>query len=1074
VNNFPPAISPLCTSCLIKNRIGCRAVPPKLHAKERVLKYMFIGDSPSASDESTGCQLTSESGRYLIDTAQKFGINPDDCVFTTCSLCASRPNLASEIATTTVEEAIYCLPHSLELIWQYRPKVVIAVGGVASKALTKQSSTTKSRGLWFPINKDLIEQFPLTKTDVACKEYFDSLKVFVILHPSYVLRNESVGNSTEYFELDLKNLVRTVDNVFEETTFDYHWINDVDVWYEYVNAVINLYKSGQIECVACDTEISAEMGDSGKVGLMPYDVRNRILSVQFSHKPGSAVALMLNHKDSRFNQEPEFSQVVEKLRELLTTVPVVGQNFIFDALNLKNRLGITGIKLAGDTMLLEHWVGMGTGERRGLNALGMKYVGGQGHKTPALEWERMNEGKFLEDMPLDILLNYSAGDADITLRVYEAQKKILQDEDRWQAYQDFYAKNWGVMFDLMWNGMPVDKESLDRLNVEYPKRIKQTQSDINKNVFVIDWMERRRAEHNAEAEAYNLTIPEGSRKRRHIIYQTPLEWSDDPEHWFNAGSWQQVQDLWMVSMRIPTQYMEDLDKSEQCIKCGKKPKSCKCPYKEIQEVPQTNSNNRKIILEYLNDWRGKHETRLKALFDCQGTNQVEFDQSIDAVQVFAEMIKTIELISDYKKMEKMHGTYVAGIYPVIPDKPKEGEPWEPNQRCFSLYRPICQFPPPWTIHPTYHMDGTDTGRLSSSDPNGQNFPKMRMDKNANIKEPYISRWRGKGGIILQPDYSQIEVRVMVMEAKELDLAKAINEGRDIHTYVTSRVYSIPEESVTKALRSPTKTITFGILYGQGVSSLAYDLHIAVEEAQKLVDDFFRQMPLVKKFIDKQHKQVKSMGYVTTRFGRRRYIPYIRDERRAMVNKAYRDAVNTPVQSIASDLCWSAMARINETSRRIGLTAIPYSIIHDSQTFDVAPGQFMDMINLMYFEMVRRPYLIYPWVICKPEAAFDLGAGWGKLVEAQLIFTPDVCISNKLILSGKEPYVKDLLSEIEVGGNIFQTEYIGAHPKPEEAATGQFQARIIMDEKPPVCRLKNEVLVVYNKDGSIKETIGAKL
>jgi hypothetical protein len=476
---------------------------------------------------------------------------------------------------------------------------------------------------------------------------------------------------------------------------------------------------------------------------------------------------------------------------------------------------------------------------------------------------------------------------------------------------------------------------------------------------------------------------------------------------------------------------------------------------KVGKEPKTNRHNRKIICHYCQvtsqEWtkaaneNGDHDSRLRAFY-------------------YGAAAELMELIDELKVLSKMFGTYVKGIYPLIIDKPDFDEDQDPRNRCNPLYKELGDWPLPWSIHPSYHLSGTETGRLSSSDPNGQNFPKGRMDPEANVKEHYISRWEGQGGIIVQPDYSQIEVRVMVMLAGEEQMAAAINAGEDIHRFVASLVHNCKPGEVTKEQRGRVKTVTFGIIYGQSIGALAQALGIPKTEAQAIQDDLFARCPKLKAFMDAQRAFVKEYKRVFTPFGRMRWLPHVDSTDKGERGKADRDSVNTPIQSAASEMCAMAFGRTWKALQEVGIPSYPYSIIHDSLGFDVGPGYWFDVIELQYYQMVWKPYELWPNLITvKPEADFDIGAGWGREIEGKLFFDEEGEMDhNRICFAGPEDYITRLLGEIETGGQRYDVLYQGTHRNEVEAKDGKVEAEIRVDRPDPIFIVENRKLKTLRK------------
>lgn len=1112
-------VTSLCYSCPIAQKLNaCRAVYPRFPSKEA--KYFFLAEAPGKTEEEEGEVLVGDAGQKFRETLEKANIDLEDCFLTNAAWCAPRSSPSTfKIDTPRADEVLHCLPHSLHYIRQLRPKVIVAMGAVAYQALCgkppKGKTITKSHGSWITLDLSVFlryqvmwmwlsevgkyeelewstdervqaQQITWAKENGYDESWIDT-PVFLSVHPSFVVRS-GPGRWEESFYFDLVKLRAAVEgteggrSIFEEQAAQvqasveqaqqkYRWINSVEELEQYVNETIYYYENGNLEVIACDIEtvtppIPGLKKGNQVISLFPYDPRTRVLCVQFSRFKDEAVAIMVNHKVSVFNEPVAFGQLRHHLKRLVETIPQVGQNYIFDSHVWQTFFGIKDIKVVGDTLLMDHWFNAGSNLAHDLDSLGARYVsGGELHKQGWKDWENDHPGATMEDAPLEILLGYSAGDADVTLQVYYHLRGQLQAQGRWQAYYDLHHgvhNGWEVINDLEFSGMPVDQESLDRLNEEYPRRILECHKAINEVPYVVVLNQQKLETTNAKIREHNddieNLIASGKKTRKRPKQElTYDDYMGNTDNWFNPGSVQQVTALWRDIMHIPFEQIEDLEYNDDCPRCKRAPCRCK-RNKYVHQKPSTNEHNRKVIRKTFSFW----SKQWKELADVE--QDPEKKQQYASTAGNCALVSQVLLLQDtYKKMTKMYGTYVNGIYPLIIDKPKPSQLWDPKERCFPLYKPYADFPAPWKIHGSFLMHGTETGRLASRNPNCQNYPHRNADPDANVKLPYVSRWKGKGGIILQPDYSQIEVRVMVMMCQDEVIAAQINEGKDIHKVVASMVHKVAYEDVTKELRGPCKQITFGILYGQGIGTLAQDLQIPYKEAQDLQERFFAQLPKVKVFVEQQKEFLRRNGYVESLFGRRRYIPNIHEADEGKRAEAERMAVNSPIQSTASDLCWSAYGRSWKHIQEVGIEAYPYSIIHDSQSFDVSPGRWLDVAELQYYHMVYEPYEFWDWISVKPEADFDIGAGWGRLVGMKVGFdneqNPD---HNTVTLVGPRADIEALCEEFVNAGEKFQVLEDQEHPDKNEAELGVWWRKLYVERPDPICWLEGRKLVTRKK------------
>lgn len=1451
----------LCESCPLAIRKGFKSpVNPKWHARSS-LKYMFVSESPGYEEERQGETLVGKGGQLIRKKIVKAGISLDDCLFVSSCLCSSK-GFNDRFSPPIEEEFLHCIPHAINLIRRYRPGIVISLGGTSLSVLHKSKNkvkvttahgkilslkvTTKERILVFKswaedYNVDIssLDLSVVTDNDIdffmeskaiplGYDEQWVKTPIMPIVHPSFVLREGENGRWSESVDFDLQEAYFRVEGNKEDISGskNYRWINSVHELEEFTNTIISKFQSGEIKFASCDIETSEELGDAKKVGLIPLDLRNRIITIQFTYENDSGVSIMVNHRDSVFNNASNFAILRNCLVRIFENVDIVGQNFQFDAKTLRCRLGIKKFRLVGDTMLMFHWISAGTGLSLGLNDIGARFLGTGRHKKDSHEWRERNPNGTFEDMPLDLALQYSCldgdsrvqiedgswekistlvkrkycgkvksfdftngkvvnrsvinwfrqevrqkewfkiitrnteyrsgspigpvltpdhqvltnrgkvrvdeikigndsiltaertfskdqlsvfigsilgdggyergscnkkagfrfgqglehkeyaewkalvfekflpkrlktrhdgyirfslpfssyiyelskeyptwsqnkhryrkaiitekllvslgdlglavwyqddgclvgsggkktssriycsklleeeinillkwankkfgsgvsysirgrflqftglsfekfhetidryihpsmaykgittvgrelpnlwedggpfydtiiktipykrgirggggvrycltvektgnfltqigfvsncGDTDVTFQCYKIIKDQLQKEGRWNNYFDhFHGVHgvWDVVYNLEWSGMPVNKVVLDHLATIYPEIIMNYLVDLHKNPFVLHFLENKRRKYNEEIDAKNAEVEEHNKvleeevqkytewknkvkegtlsvldsglvikrpSKRPKKYKEKIpdlnEWVKDQKKWFNPESYVQVLNMWKTSLSLPWGEIYGVEYSD--IDDKKNPNA-------VGEVPKTNSHNREVLINFSNK-------KLNEAIASKDQNAIEYWKCVNSL---------MNSLETYKSSSKSYGTYVKGIYPFIIDKPGEKDDWNPNSRCFHLYTPYADFPRPWTLHPSYHLAGTETGRMSSSDPNGQSFPsEAKIKEDANVKSCYVSLHEGKGGIIVQPDYSQIEVKGLVMISGEKEMEDAINAGEDIHMFVASLVNGCPIEDISSEMRKGVKTITFGIIYGQSIPAMAQILGIPNEEAQDIQDRLLSRFPNIKRFIEKCQREAIENEKVSIPTGRVCFLPHIRSDTRGEVNKALRNAVNAPIQGFASDLCAQAFGRSWKKIQIAKLDALPFSTVHDSQSFDTGPGCFFDVIEIQYYEMVMAPSRFYSWITLRPDADFDVGVNWGSMVGSKLFPNKDGSLDhNRIDLIGKENRINPVLKEMVTGGDDIRVLDYSPHPQKKEADKGVKVCQIYVERKNPV-------------------------
>lgn len=290
----------------------------------------------------------------------------------------------------------------------------------------------------------------------------------------------------------------------------------------------------------------------------------------------------------------------------------------------------------------------------------------------------------------------------------------------------------------------------------------------------------------------------------------------------------------------------------------------------------------------------------------------------EVLRALADKHKLPKLLLEYRQLTKLKNTYIDAL-PLLIDK-KTGK-----------------------IHTTFNQTGTETGRLSSSNPNLQNIP-IKTDIGRKIRSAIIASEKNR--YLLSCDYSQIELRILAHLSKDEHLISAFLKEKDIHKATASLIYGIEEKDVSEEMRETAKRVNFGIVYGLTSYGLSRDLGIPVDEAQNFIDAYFMRYPGVKVYIEEEIKKAEKDGFVTTILGRRRYITEIRNKNMAIRQFAQRQAVNTPIQGSASDLIKLAMLAIHKDlcSRELGTQMILQ--IHDELVFDVPKQELDDVVELV--------------------------------------------------------------------------------------------------------------------------------
>jgi DNA polymerase I len=253
--------------------------------------------------------------------------------------------------------------------------------------------------------------------------------------------------------------------------------------------------------------------------------------------------------------------------------------------------------------------------------------------------------------------------------------------------------------------------------------------------------------------------------------------------------------------------------------------------------------------------------------------------------------------------------------------------------------------------------------LSSSDPNLQNIP-IRRELGRDIRRGFVPR---EGWSLLSADYSQIELRLLAHLSGDPAFVTAFRAGGDIHRQTASIIFDVPVADVTSDMRARAKTINFATIYGQGANALSRQLRIDHADARRFIDEYFERFQGIRAYLDSMVAFAREHGYVQTIFGRRRYIPELRDRNFNVRAFGERTATNSPIQGSAADLIKIAMIRIHRLFARERVASRMLLQVHDELVFEAPPGELDYISSLVKQEMQQAAKLSVPLVV-------DLGIG----------------------------------------------------------------------------------------------------
>ncbi|HCX63945.1 MAG TPA: DNA polymerase I, partial [Eubacteriaceae bacterium] len=282
----------------------------------------------------------------------------------------------------------------------------------------------------------------------------------------------------------------------------------------------------------------------------------------------------------------------------------------------------------------------------------------------------------------------------------------------------------------------------------------------------------------------------------------------------------------------------------------------------------------------------------------------------------------IEEIMAYRSVSKLSSTYIKGFLDIV----------DPNTN---------------KIYSTFHQALTATGRISSSDPNLQNIP-VRTEMGRGLRKIFVAS--KPENYLVDADYSQIELRVLAHISEDPTLMESFQQEEDIHQRTASEIFSVPLKEVTPQQRSYSKAINFGLIYGKQAYGLSQDLNISRKEAQEYIDTYFGRYPKVEAYMKKVVEEAKKDGYVTTIFGRRRYIPQINSRNGMLAKSGERLALNTPIQGSAADIMKIAMIKVYQALKEEKLQSKLILTVHDELIIDCEKDELETVKDLLKTNM----------------------------------------------------------------------------------------------------------------------------
>ena len=334
------------------------------------------------------------------------------------------------------------------------------------------------------------------------------------------------------------------------------------------------------------------------------------------------------------------------------------------------------------------------------------------------------------------------------------------------------------------------------------------------------------------------------------------------------------------------------------------------------------------------------------LFDKLGLptgrkNKSGFSTDAETLDALLDKHPAIPMIQEYRFITKLKSTFVDGLLNVVSDD---------NDR----------------VRTQFNQCVTATGRISSTEPNMQNIP-VRTQQGREIRKAFVA---SEGNVLVDADYSQIELRLLAHISGDAGMIAAFNSGKDIHRTTASEVFRVPFAEVTSEQRSAAKAVNFGIVYGISDFGLARNLDIPVKRAGEYIKLYFERYPGVKSYLEKSVEDAKRLGYAVTMFERRRSLTELKSSNYNTRSFGERVAMNMPIQGTAADIIKLAMVEVSQVLQKRGLKTKLILQVHDELIFDVPKAEADEVVTLVHECMEQVAHLSVPL-----DADVKVGHSW---------------------------------------------------------------------------------------------------
>lgn len=934
------------------------------------------------------CYLATNHGKKLIEKLSNANISPKEMQLDYVYPLIPEPKKVDSKTGRTITyknpTQKEWKPYSVELgdrIVDTKPRIVIPTGSIGSKFTVDVASITTTRG------RPVLKEFTHSVTG-------ETYEVWVLptFSMEYIITQPNVEGKLDADMVSLGKFWEIGDQVFLPSKSNYEYVTSMDR----VREIFNQFKTPRIG-LACPTWLVAWDLETNSLKPEVLGAKPLVMSLSWDH--GQGVTIPLEHKDWTGWSQEELAEIYQLIADFVAdgTFNKVGHNIQYDIRFLMSTKGMTVFRNHRDTKIL-YWmtVTQKLEESFKLSDLTFELTDMGGYDSPLEDFKKADRARRILE-------------ANAQVKQINAQRKEENDLTYKQALERFEeardnAKKEGRPFR---DKKPVKKDFVfDKVTVADVEP--HTKNPIDGSDYSYEWipLEIMHPYASGDTDAcrriHESLIANIERNQKMIDLFTD----------FYPKATVALARIESNGTAVDREYMELIDREytkeedrllaeirklpevqelEQehvdlytagCVEFAK-PKAERDPeiaklrdkYKaKVEFNPNSAPDKGRVLYDILGIRLPYNKEMIKPdAFDSgKPENSLTWEDFKTDKHAMGYIIEHVpegkalaELLLQHSKVKTLKNNFTSKLLRFISNKTGR-------------------------VHGSYNLTGTETSRLSSSNPNMQQIPSKtgdvtRFDYVYPIKKMFISRF-GKDGCLFQMDYSSLEMRILALIAKDEAMTRAFFDGADLHKETASIIFGVPLDEVTPDQRQSAKAVNFGIAYGETPFSIAPKQGWTVEQAEEVFDKYFANKPQIKEFIEETHKQALKDGYVDTAQGHRRLIREAFSDDKSKVNGALRQSVNTIIQGTGAYFTNLSLVYLDEYIQSKGLRSKVVMTVHDSIVIDAPKDEADEIAKVAKYimENLPIPFTMIPWegkeVRYPIVADVEIGPNYGSLID----------------------------------------------------------------------------------------------